>query len=206
VAGERRLVVATHNPGKVAEINELLEDSGWSVSGLPEGAPEFPETGDTFAANSRGKALFYADLTGLPALADDSGLQIDALGGEPGVYSARYIDPAIPQSQRNLEVLARLTEVPEERRGARFVCHVTLAVPGEVVHETVGTCEGRIAEAPQGEGGFGYDPIFVLPDLGVTFAQLSRQQKSSRSHRGNAVRDMVRFLRQWRGPGGGDVS
>lgn len=206
MAGERRLVVATHNRGKVTEINELLDDSGWTVTGLPDGAPEFPETGTTFADNSRGKALFYAALTGLPSLADDSGLRIDALGGEPGVYSARYIDASMPQSQRNLEVLARLASVPDERRGARFLCHLTLALPGEVIHETVGTCEGRIGRQVRGDGGFGYDPIFVLPDLGLTFAELTRQQKSARSHRGNAVRDMVRFLRQWRGPGGGDVS
>lgn len=200
------LVVATHNAGKVAEFAELLEGCGWNVSSLPADAAEFPETGATFADNSRGKALFYAALTGGPALADDSGLEIDALGGKPGVYSARYIDPAMPQSQRNLSVLARMASVPDPRRGARFVCHLTLAVPGRVVHEEIGTCRGRIATAPHGDGGFGYDPVFLVPDLGLTFAQLSRSQKSELSHRGQAVRAMVRFLRRWRGPEGGDVS
>lgn len=202
----RTLVVATHNAGKVAEFAELLADCGWRVQSLPAGAAAFPETGDTFADNSRGKALFYAELTGLPALADDSGLEIEALGGEPGVRSARYIDPAMPQPQRNIAVLGQLTEAQGPQRGARFVCHLAVAVPGRIVHETVGICEGCIATAPHGDGGFGYDPIFLVPSLGQTFAQLSREQKAQLSHRGQAVRAMVQYLRRWRGPEGGDVS
>lgn len=198
----RRLLLATTNPGKVAEIATMLSETDWQVVALPDDVPEYEETGDTFAANARGKALFYARWTGLPALADDSGIEIDALGGEPGVYSARYIDPDIPQSRRNEAVVDRLRGVLAERRGARFVCHLVLALGDRVVHETTGTCEGRIADAPRGEQGFGYDPIFLVPELGRTFAELSREQKSALSHRGRAVRPMVEFLRHWN-PGTG---
>ena len=194
----RRLLLATTNAGKVAEIADLLSETDWQVVPLPDGVPEYEETGDTFEANARGKALFYSQWTGLPALADDSGLEIDALGGEPGVYSARYVDPDIPQSRRNELVVEKLEGLPPERRGARFVCHLVLAVGDRIVHETTGTCEGVIAEAPRGEGGFGYDPIFSVPVLDRTFAELSREAKSAQSHRGRAVRPMVEFLRQWR--------
>lgn len=201
-ADRRRLLLATTNPGKVAEIATMLSETDWQVVALPDDVPEYDETGDTFAANARGKALFYARWTGLPALADDSGIEVDALGGEPGVYSARYIDPDIPQARRNEAVVDRLRGVPPERRGARFVCHLVLALGDRVVHETTGTCEGRIADAPRGEQGFGYDPVFLVPELGRTFAELSREQKSALSHRGRAVRPMVEFLRHWN-PGTG---
>jgi XTP/dITP diphosphohydrolase len=201
-----RLLLATTNPGKVAEIAELLSETDWQVVPLPEGVPEYEETGATFADNARGKALFYSQWTGLPALADDSGIEIDALGGEPGVYSARYVDPDIPQSRRNEVVIERLAGLPPEERGARFVCHLVLAVGDRVVHETSGTCEGIIADALRGEGGFGYDPIFLVPELGRTFAELSRDQKSALSHRGRAVRPMVEFLRRWRPADDEDVS
>lgn len=198
----RVLVVATHNQGKVTEIRGLLEGLGWQVRALPDGTPEYEETGDTFAANARGKAVFYARHTGLPALADDSGLQIDALGGEPGVRSARYIDPSLTPAERNRAVLERLADVPEQERTARFVCHLALATAAGVVHETVGTCEGRIARQPRGEGGFGYDPVFLVPDLARTFGEITREEKARLSHRGEAVRAMVEFLRSWEPPEG----
>lgn len=204
MGGSRLLVMATKNPGKVREMRELLADSGWRVVPLSDEVPTYEETGETFAANARGKAVFYAALTDRPTLADDSGLEIDALGGEPGVRSARYIDPEISQRRRNAAVLEKLADLPPERRGARFVCHLALAVPGRVVHETTGTCEGIIAPDPRGDGGFGYDPIFLLPDLDRTFAEIDRAEKSRRSHRGEAVRTMVEFLRDWEpeDPGG----
>ena len=202
----RQLLLATTNPGKVAEIAEMLSDTDWQVVPLPADTPEYEETGDTFAANARGKARFYSQWIGLPALADDSGIEVDALGGEPGVYSARYVDPDIPQSRRNEVIVERLAGVKDEARGARFVCHLVLAVGDRVVHESTGICEGLIAPAPRGDQGFGYDPIFEVPELGRTFAELSREHKSALSHRGRAVRAMVEFLREWSPRPGDDVS
>lgn len=192
-----RLVLGTHNEGKVRELRRMLSDLAWIVEGLPDDTPEYEETGDTFADNARGKALYYAERTAAPTLGEDSGLVVDALGGEPGVRSARYIDPEMEQPARNRAVLERLEGVPEDRRGARFRCHLTLAHDGAIVHETTGSCEGRIATTTRGRGGFGYDPIFLVEELGRTFAELDPEDKSAVSHRGGAVREMVRFLAGW---------
>ncbi len=191
------LLIATHNVGKVREISALLAGTRWQCAGLPAGTPDFPEDGATFAENARGKALFYADRVGLPALADDSGLIIDALGGEPGIYSARYIDPAITPGERNERVLQKLTDTPTASRTARFTCHLVLALSGQVVHETTGTCEGHITEQVCGAGGFGYDPIFRPVGHARTFAQIDRDAKALLSHRGQAVRTMIDFLQTW---------
>ncbi len=191
------LLIGTHNRGKVEEIERLLAGGPWRCHALPEGTDEYLETGDTFADNARGKALYYAQLTGRVTLADDSGLEIDALHGEPGVYSARYIDPELSQQQRNLAVLERLVDVADEARGARFVCHVVLALPDAVVHEQCGVCNGRITRQPHGTAGFGYDPIFRAVGDTRTFAELSREEKSRRSHRGKAINAMTEFLRGW---------
>ncbi|MGD8329752.1 MAG: RdgB/HAM1 family non-canonical purine NTP pyrophosphatase [Acidobacteriota bacterium] len=193
----RRLIFATRNEGKVAELTDLLRNTAWHVERLPDDIGEYEETGATFAANARGKALHAAAYLAVPVLADDSGLEIDALDGEPGVRSARYVDPAMSPTQRNDAVLEMLRDVPQQQRGARFVCHLVLAHGDVVAHETTGTCEGRITFAPRGDGGFGYDPIFEIPSLGATFAEISRAEKSARSHRGRAVRAMVEFLRSW---------
>ncbi len=187
--------MATHNQGKVAELRELLRDTGWTCGGLPDGTPDFPEDGDTFGENARGKALFYAEHVGAVALADDSGLMIDALDGEPGVYSARYIDPAISQEERNAAVLDRLRGIPPQQRGAQFVCHLVLARSGDVVRETTGVCQGAITNRVHGDGGFGYDPIFRPAGHTPTFAEMPRATKSALSHRGQAVAAMVDFLR-----------
>jgi XTP/dITP diphosphohydrolase len=194
----RTLIFATRNAGKVREMEALLAGSGWSLERLPEEIGEATEAGETFAANAREKALFAAARLPYPVLADDSGLQIDALGGEPGVRSARYIDPDLDPAARNRAVLDKLREVPDAQRIARFVCLLVLAHDGAVVHEATGTCKGTIARQPRGNGGFGYDPIFVVPELGRTFAEISREEKSSRSHRGVAARAMAAFLRDWR--------
>jgi XTP/dITP diphosphohydrolase len=191
------LVFATRNAGKVVELTAMLEGTGWAIERLPPELGEYEETGETFADNARGKALFAAARLGSPVLADDSGLEIDALDGEPGVRSARYIDEALTQAERNGAVLDRLAHTPTELRTARFVCHLVLALGDDVVHETTGTCSGSIGFASRGELGFGYDPIFIVPDLGLTFAEISRKQKSSRSHRGVAMRTMVEFLQHW---------
>jgi len=191
------LLIATHNVGKVREISALLADTPWHCVGLPAGTPDFPEDGETFAENARGKALFYAGRAGLPALADDSGLIVDALGGEPGLYSARYIDPTITQVERNRRVLGKLADTPMGSRSARFACHLVLALREHVVHETTGTCEGTITQQTHGDGGFGYDPIFQPAGHELTFAQIDRDAKSRISHRGRAVRAMISFLQTW---------
>lgn len=196
-AKARRLLIGTHNPGKVGEIEELLRGLRWRVEGLPDDAPTYEETGSTFADNARGKALFYAELSGLPTLADDSGLVVDALGGEPGVESARWIDPDLDPPARNRALLERLAGVAREQRTARFVCHVALARHDRIVFETTGACEGRITAERRGEGGFGYDPVFFSPELGCTFAEATGAEKSAVSHRGRAVRAMAAFLADW---------
>lgn len=192
------LLIGTHNRGKVGEIEALLAGGRWRCIGLPSGSDEYEETGTTFAANARGKALHYARLTGRVTLADDSGLEIAALAGEPGVYSARYIDPELSPSQRNLAVLQRLAEIADADRGAQFVCQVALARPDGLVHEQRGVCTGRITRQPRGTGGFGYDPIFQATGDTRTFAELTHQEKSQRSHRGKAVSAMIEFLRDWK--------
>ena len=191
------LLIGTHNRSKVEEITGLLAPGPWRCRALAEEADEYPESGNTFADNARGKALYYARLTGSVTLADDSGLEIDALDGEPGVYSARYIDPELSQRQRNLAVLERLAGVAETDRGAQFVCHVVLARPNALVSEHRGVCTGRITWQPHGKGGFGYDPIFRATGDTRTFAELTREEKSQRSHRGKAIAAMIEFLQGW---------
>lgn len=200
----RSIVLATRNPGKIREIREVLSDLGVEVLGLDAlgEIPEPEEVGATFAENARDKALYYARATGRWCLADDSGLEVDAIGGAPGVHSARYardrvgddapravIDPA-----NNAKLLEALAGIDDERRTARFVCHLALADGQSVLLETFDTVEGRIAHAPAGENGFGYDPLFYIPQFGCTTAQLSQQHKNQISHRGKAVRHFARLL------------
>ena len=191
------LVVATRNPGKLEEMRELLGVTDWDVEELPADVPEYEETGSTFAENARGKALHASNFTDLPVLADDSGLEIDVLGGEPGVHSARYIDPTADQDKRNRAVLEKLQDVPPDQRAARFICHLVLAHRGRVIFETEGRCEGFITQEPRGTGGFGYDPIFRVQGLERTFAELTSEEKSARSHRGAAARAMAIRLADW---------
>jgi XTP/dITP diphosphohydrolase len=195
-----RLVLATHNAHKVEEMRALLAGVPVELVGLGEypGAPEPEETGTTFAENARIKAFSAAQLTGEWALADDSGIAIDALGGRPGVYSARWAGPGSGAKEWIEKTLAELSGVPDERRGARYVAVLTLVNPaGELAAEAEGTFEGRIADAPRGTNGFGYDPIFlVAPDYAVTAAELAPEEKHARSHRGNAVRALLPDLRR----------
>lgn len=187
----RTLVFATTNQGKVAELVDLL-GPGWQVLSAVDfpAVAEVEETAGTFEGNAELKARAWARATGLDALADDSGLCIDALEGRPGVASARYAPTVV---ERNARVLRELDGVPVERRGARFVCALCLVTAaGEVVH-TRGVCEGRIGLAPRGAHGFGYDPLFVLPD-GKTMAELTREEKARVSHRGRAFVEMRRHL------------
>jgi len=196
----RELLVATRNPGKLVELRRLLDAEGIAgvrvlgLADVPE-FPEEPETGATFAENALAKARDATKATGLAAVADDSGLTVDALGGMPGVLSARWAGRH-GDDRANLElVLGQLADVPDDRRGAAFVCAAALVVPGGqevVVH---GEWTGRMARAPRGTGGFGYDPVFVPDGDTRTSAELAPHEKDALSHRGRAMRALLPHLR-----------
>jgi XTP/dITP diphosphohydrolase len=204
VIKETTLLVATTNKGKLREIQSALEavtvdGIALHVQLLPNdaGIPAPEETGSTFAENARLKALYYAQATGLLTVAEDSGLEIDALDGAPGVLSARYPGATYEDRFRSLfaEMAARGAGVSApERRGARFVAALALARADDVLFETEGIIEGRIADAPSGAGGFGYDPIFFYPPYGRTLADVSDAEKLRVSHRGAAFRELRAFL------------
>lgn len=191
-----KLLVATTNPNKVKELVEVLGPLGIELQGLDSvgrSVPEPVEDADTFEGNARIKAQAYAGALGMACLAEDSGLEVDALGGAPGVYSARYagVDGSREEKDRanNEKLLRELAAVPANERAARFVCALCVATPdGAIVAEARGTYEGVIADAPRGTNGFGYDPLLYLPDVGVTSAELSPEAKNARSHRGAAAR------------------
>ncbi|MCS7173326.1 MAG: XTP/dITP diphosphatase [Armatimonadetes bacterium] len=197
----RTLVVATRNEGKLRELARLLEDLPFQVRSLRDypHLPPVPEEGSTYAENAVRKALAVAQATGEIALADDSGLEVDALGGDPGVYSARLLGENATDAERNAEILRRLAGVPWERRTARYRAVVAVALPDGTVRTFEGTCEGRIALAPRGSEGFGYDPIFYVPDLGRTVAELEPHEKDRISHRGKAMARAREFLRSLAG-------
>ncbi len=191
-----RLLIATTNPGKIAEISDRLRGTGFEVIGLPDLGREIEpveETGATFTENALLKADYYHGLTGVLTLADDSGLEVDALGGRPGVLSARYGGEGKSSAEQVELLLEEMREIPDGERGARFRCSIALVGEGvRAVFE--GACEGEIARSPSGDKGFGYDPIFL--DSGRTFAELSREEKASRSHRGRALDQAVAWLRE----------
>jgi XTP/dITP diphosphohydrolase len=184
------LLLATTNPGKLREFREIFAELPVRLTTLDEQGIDLDveETGATFAENALLKARAYTHASGLLTLADDSGLEIDALGGEPGVRSARWPTPDTPYPERFKLIFERLAHLPPEQRAARFRCVIALASP-DGWHEMVeGTVEGIIADAPRGENGFGYDPIFYVPALGSTTAELSPEEKHRISHRGRAAR------------------
>jgi XTP/dITP diphosphohydrolase len=191
-----RLLLATNNPGKVAEFRLLLESCGWELVTPAElGLKlEVEESGATYNENASRKALHYAQASGLVALADDSGLEVDALGGRPGVLSARYAGPDRTDEERVQTLLEELQDVPDEQRSARFRAVIAVATPDGRVETVEGQVEGRIARAPRGENGFGYDPVFLLPDRGLTTAELPSEEKHAVSHRGVAARKARRIL------------
>ncbi len=193
------LVLATKNPGKVEELKALLADMDVNVLSLRDFAvmPEIEETGNTFAENAEIKATTVARITGKLTLADDSGLEVDALGGQPGVLSSRFGGPGASDRDKYLRILELLDGVPDEKRTARFRAAVAIATPqGETVI-VEGTCEGRIADKPSGEGGFGYDPIFYIPEVGLTMAEVPSDVKNRISHRAKAMQSATRILRHY---------
>ena len=192
----KELVVATRNAGKLREIRHLLEGAGIAVLGLdafPE-VPEIEEDGDTFAANAAKKAETVARLTGRPCLADDSGLAVEALDGEPGVHSARYAGTQGDDAANNARLLRELAGVPDNRRRAAFRCVMALARPGRPTAYFEGRVDGTILRAPRGDGGFGYDPLFLVAGGELTMAELPLDQKNRISHRGQALRQVVAAL------------
>lgn len=189
----KTVVLATRNPGKIREFSDLLSGFGLQVKGLgdyPE-IGEIPETGETFLDNARIKAHTVAEATGLIAVADDSGLEVDALGGAPGVYSARYAGEDGDDEANNDKLLAELQGVPEEKRTARFTCCMVAAAPGGKEISAQRSWEGRIGFERAGDNGFGYDPLFQVPDKGCSSAQLAPEDKNARSHRGHAVKALL---------------
>jgi len=195
---DKKLLVATHNQGKVKEFAQMLADLDVTWLSLADvGVTEdVAETGDTLCDNAILKAQAYAQETGLLTLADDSGLEVDALGGQPGVYTARYGGEELSHAERYLLLLANMRQVAPADRTARFHAVIVLAQPdGTIVGEAEGVCEGLIATEPRGEGGFGYDPIFYLPEWGMTMAQVEAAVKHQISHRGQALKKIEPVLR-----------
>jgi XTP/dITP diphosphohydrolase len=193
----RSLLLGTRNPGKFKEIATILRDAEWSLCSLREfeHVATAEENSNTYSENAIGKARFYATATGLWALADDSGLEVDALGGAPGVFSARYAGEDASDADRRELLLSELAKTSSANRTARFVAAVAIAnADGTVLNVSEGTCEGRITFAPRGEGGFGYDPLFVPDGYAQTFAELSEDIKNKISHRARALRKTRQFL------------
>ncbi len=191
-----KLLIASNNPGKAAEYRALLADAGWEVV-TPRDVGlrlDVEEPADGYAENATMKAKAFAQASGLVALADDSGIEVDALDGAPGPLSARFGGEGLSDEQRVGLLLERLAGVPTEKRSARFRCLIAVARPGAEVNVFEGTCEGRIADAPRGEAGFGYDPVFLLPERGLTMAELPSEEKNAVSHRGRAARQARDFL------------
>jgi XTP/dITP diphosphohydrolase len=208
-ADSYRLLIGTTNVAKGRELAELLAPHGFVVETLRDlpPAPEVVEDGDTFAANARKKASEYARHFGVWALADDSGLEVDALGGRPGVYSARYAGENATDAENNAKLLLELGDRPPAKRGARYFCHVAVADPrGEIRAESSDICTGRITTAPAGTNGFGYDPLFEVVEFHRTFGQLGPRVKAALSHRARAMRAVVPKLLELAASGVWNVS
>lgn len=198
---EDKIVFATGNEGKMREIRSILSDLGLPVLSMKEVGVslEIEENGTTFGENAEIKARAVWEQTGGIVLADDSGLVVDYLGGEPGIYSARYLGEDTSYEVKNRTIIDRLKEAREEERSARFVCNIAAVLPDGSVLHTEETMEGRIAGEPAGSGGFGYDPILWLPEFGKTSAEITMDEKNRISHRGKALRAMREALVSWLG-------
>lgn len=194
---KHRIIFATGNQNKMKEIHQILGDLGLEILSMKEAgiSLDIDENGSTFEENALIKAKAVAECCNDIVLADDSGLEIDYLNKEPGIYSARYAGEDTPYEIKNQMLLDRLKGVPREKRTARFVCAIAAVVPEKEPLVVRGTIEGYIGEAPAGENGFGYDPIFYVPDLNCSTAEMSMEEKNARSHRGNALRAMREKLK-----------
>lgn len=193
----RRIVFATGNEGKMREIRAILADAGCEILSMKEAGiqADIIEDGSTFEENALIKAKAVAEHTDAIVLADDSGLEIDYLNKEPGIYSARYLGEDTSYRIKNQNLIDRLEGVPDEKRTARFVCAIAAVFPDGTSLVTRGTIEGRIGYEERGEGGFGYDPIFYVPEFGKSTAELSAEEKNAVSHRGRALRRMKEELK-----------
>ncbi|MBI3654281.1 MAG: RdgB/HAM1 family non-canonical purine NTP pyrophosphatase [Acidobacteria bacterium] len=190
-----RLLLATTNQGKIKELNKILGDEGFALEGLGKQAAEVEESGATFAENALLKARYHHQRTGLVTIADDSGLEVEALNGQPGIYSARYAGAGASDLDRINKLLQEIKEVPDAQRAARFVCVAALVWQGgERVF--VGEVRGQLLRATRGDNGFGYDPIFYFAPLGKSFAELSDAEKTAISHRGVAFRQLAQWLKE----------
>ncbi len=186
----RHFVIGSKNPKKAEEMQAILADCGVHIVTVGELRPDIEspeETGTTFQENAALKAMYFASATGHICIADDSGLEVDALNGAPGVYSSRFAGKDGDDEANNRKLLQELDGLPESKRGAQFRTVICLAVPGQIMLMAEGVVRGRILEAPQGEGGFGYDPLFFFPEFDATFAQVPAQKKALVSHRGKAL-------------------
>ena len=194
---KRKIIFATSNEGKMKEVRSILEDLGMEVLSMKEAGiqADVVEDGTTFEENAVIKATEIQKICGEIVLADDSGLEVDYLNKEPGIYSARYMGEDTSYRIKNKSLIDRLQGVEDEKRTARFVCAIAAAFPDESVEVTRGTIEGRIGYEEKGENGFGYDPIFYVPEYGCTTAELSPEQKNKVSHRGKALRLMKEIIR-----------
>ena len=195
---EKRIIFATGNEGKMREIRMILGDLGVPVVSMKEAgaAADIEENGTSFEENAIIKARTIMKKTGEITMADDSGLEIDALGGEPGIYSARYMGEDTSYDIKNQALIDRLEGVPDEKRTARFVCAIAAALPDGSTEVVRGTMEGRIGYEITGENGFGYDPIFYLPQFGCSSAELEPEKKNELSHRGEGLRKMRKVLEE----------
>lgn len=192
----RELLIATTNNGKLREIVQILHGLPIALKTLADfpGAPLADESGSSFAENARQKAMHYAALTGMVTMAEDSGFVVEALDGEPGIYSARYLREDATYDERFAEIYRRVRDSSSTDRSARFVCALAVVQNGGILFETAATVEGVLAEAPAGANGFGYDPIFWYPPYGRTFGEVSDAEKTAVSHRGQAMRAFRNYL------------
>ncbi|MBO4426423.1 MAG: XTP/dITP diphosphatase [Clostridiales bacterium] len=191
-----RLIIATGNEDKVREIDEILEGTGFEAISMKQAGfdPDIVEDGTTFEENALKKAMAVHELSGEYVMADDSGLCIDALDGAPGIYSARFCGEDSTYEEKFKKIFEMLADVPEEQRTAQFVCAIAVVRPDGTSFTVRGECRGVLHEKPMGENGFGYDPIFYVPEFGMTTAQMEPEVKNSISHRGRALRAMVEKL------------
>jgi XTP/dITP diphosphohydrolase len=196
-ANKKRLLLATTNRGKITEISLLLGDmfEPLSLSDILETPPDYTEAGMTFEENAEGKAIFYNRITGIPTVADDSGLSVVSLNGAPGVQSARWAGKTADDNEKIRKLLEKMTNVPSGKRQASFICCASFVDKGLVIKTVTGTVEGEILFESRGNSGFGYDPVFYYPPLKKTFAEMTAEEKNCCSHRGKAFREIADFIK-----------